>query len=138
MSSGIRVATPPPRPVMVFDGECGFCSHWIRHWQQMTHEKVDYVPARDARIQAQFPEIPREQFDVAVHLIETDGQVYTGAEAVVRAMAHAQAHRWPLRAYQFSPVLATTMELGYRVVANHRGFFSWLTRHLEGLRKSQK
>ena len=113
---------------MVFDGDCGFCVHWIGHWQQMTRDKVDYVQARDPRIQAQFPEIPHTQFDVAVHLIETDGQVYVGAEAVVRAMAHAEDHRWPLWVYQRSPVLARTMELGYRVVANHRGFFSWLTR----------
>ena len=128
MSSGIRVATPPPRPVMVFDGDCGFCKLWIRRWRQMTREEVDYLPAQDPRIQTQFPEIPRAQFDVAVHLIETDGQVYVGAEAVVRAMAHAEDHRWPLWVYQRSPVLARTMELGYRVVANHRGFFSWLTR----------
>ena len=132
MSSDTRVATLPPRPIMVFDGDCGFCKLWIRRWRQMTGEKVDYLPAQDPRIAAQFPEIPRERFSVAVQLIETDGQVYAGAEAVVRAMAHAEAHRWPLRAYQLSPVLATTMELGYRVVANHRGFFSWLTRRLWG------
>jgi predicted DCC family thiol-disulfide oxidoreductase YuxK len=138
MSRDARVTVMPPRPVMVFDGDCAICSHWIHRWQRMTGERADYVPARDARIQAQVPEIPRERLDVAVHLIETDGQVYAGAEAVVRAMAHAQTHRWPLRAYQLSPMLATTMELGYRMVANHRGFFLWLTCHLEGQRKSQK
>jgi predicted DCC family thiol-disulfide oxidoreductase YuxK len=138
MSTGIRVATPPPRPVMVFDGDCGFCALWIRRWRQMTRDQVDYLPSRDARVQTQFPEIPRARFDVAVHLIETDGQVYAAAEAVARAMAHAGDHRWPLRAYELSPVLAKTMELGYRVVANHRGFFSWLTRRLESSSKSWK
>lgn len=132
MSSDIRVATPPPRPLMVFDGDCGFCRHWIRRWRQMTGEEVDYLPAQDPRIGAQFSEIPRQRFAIAVHLIETDGQVYTGAQAVVRAMAHAEGHRWPLRAYQRSPALARMMELGYRVVANHRTFFSWLTRQLWG------
>jgi len=120
---------------MVFDGDCGFCKLWIGRWRQMTSDQVDYVPARDPRIQAQFPEIPRERFDGAVHLIETDGQVYAGAEAVVRAMAHAQEpqnHRWALRAYQVSPAFAGAMELGYRVVANHRIFFSRLTRWLWG------
>jgi predicted DCC family thiol-disulfide oxidoreductase YuxK len=115
---------------MVFDGDCGFCALWIRRWRQMTRDQVDYLPARDAR--TQFPEIPRERFDVAVHLIETDGQVYTAAEAVVRAMAHGGDHRWPLRAYQRSRAIARAMELGYRVVANHRVFFSWLTRRLWG------
>ena len=90
----------------------------------MTGEEVDYLPAQDPRIGAQFSEIPRQRFAIAVHLIETDGQVYAGAQAVVRAMAHAEGHRWPLRAYQRSPALARMMELGYRVVANHRTFFS--------------
>jgi predicted DCC family thiol-disulfide oxidoreductase YuxK len=123
---------------MVFDGDCGFCSRWIGRWQRMTGDKVDYLTARDPRTQVRFPEIPRERFDVAVHLIETDGQVHAGAEAVVRATAHADEHRWPLRVYRSSPVIAGAMELGYRVVANHRGFFFWLTRRLEGLRKSWK
>ena len=132
MSRGTPVATPPPKPVMVFDGDCNFCSLWIRRWQQMTGEAVDYLPARDPRIGAQFPEIPREQFKVAVQLIETDGQVYSGAEAVCRAMAHVKDHRWPLRAYQLSRAIARAMEAGYSVVANHRVFFSRVTRLLWG------
>ena len=58
MNSGIRVATPPPKPLMVFDGDCNFCTLWIRRWQQMTGDSVDYLPAQDPRIAAQFPEIP--------------------------------------------------------------------------------
>ena len=130
MSTGTRVAMPPAKPVMVFDDDCAFCRQWIQRWHRMTGERVDYVPANAPSIQARFPEIPREHFDVAVHLIETDGQVYCGAEAVVRAMAHGEAHRWPIRAYQFSPIFARAMERGYRLVADHRPFFSWLTRKL--------
>jgi predicted DCC family thiol-disulfide oxidoreductase YuxK len=117
---------------MVFDGDCDFCSLWIRRWQQMTGAEVDYLPAQDPRVRTQFPEIPREQFDVSVQLIETDGWVYSGAEAVFRAMAHAPHRRWPLRAYQFSPAVARTAEMAYLVVASHRGFFSLLTRWLWG------
>ena len=43
MKSGIRVATPPPKPLMVFDGDCNFCTLWIRRWQQMTGDAVDYL-----------------------------------------------------------------------------------------------
>jgi len=115
---------------MVFDGKCGFCATWIQRWRRMTRETVEYIPADEPTVQTRFPEIPRERFDLAVHLIETDGQVYAGAEAVVRAMAHGEAHRWPIRAYQFSPIFARAMERGYRLVADHRPFFSWLTRKL--------
>ncbi len=62
MKSDIRVATPPPKPLMVFDGDCNFCTLWIRRWQQMTGDAVDYLPSQDRKFAAQFPEIPREQF----------------------------------------------------------------------------
>jgi predicted DCC family thiol-disulfide oxidoreductase YuxK len=113
---------------MVFDGNCNFCSLWIRRWQQMTGDAVDYLPAQDPRIAAQFPEIPREQFDTAVQLIETDGVVYSGAEAVFRALAKNPKRQWLLRAYEQSPAVSNLTEWAYRLVAGNRKFFSLLTR----------
>jgi len=132
MNSGLRVATPPPKPLMVYDGDCNFCTHWIRRWQQMTGESVDYLRAQDPRVQAQFPEIPREQFDTAVQLIETDGSVYSGAEAVFRALAHNPRRQWPLRIYANSPVFADATEWAYDRVAQNRARFSRLTRWFWG------
>jgi len=128
MRSNFRVATPPPKPLMVFDGDCNFCTLWIRRWQQMTGDRVDYLPAQDPRIAAQFPEIPREQFDTAVQLIESDGAVYSGAEAVFRALAHTPNRQWPLRWCEKSPAFASFTEWAYHVVAENRKFFSLLTR----------
>jgi len=34
MKSDIHIATPPPKPLLVFDGDCNFCTLWIRRWQQ--------------------------------------------------------------------------------------------------------
>ena len=100
MNRGLRVAMPPPKPLMVFDGDCNFCTLWIRRWQQMTGDAVDYLPAQDPRIAEQFPEIPRAQFDTAVQLIEPDGTVHSGAEAVFRTLAHNPKRHWPLHIYQ--------------------------------------
>jgi predicted DCC family thiol-disulfide oxidoreductase YuxK len=132
MQSGIRVATPPPKPLMVFDGDCNFCTLWIRRWRQMTGEAVDYLPAQDPRNAEQFPEIPREEFNTAVQLIATDGHVYSGAEAVFRALAHGSSRQWPLRTYLDSPAFADITEWAYRVVAKNRTFFSLLTRWFWG------
>jgi predicted DCC family thiol-disulfide oxidoreductase YuxK len=132
MQSGVRVITPPPKPLMVFDGDCNFCTLWIRRWQQLTGENVDYLPAQDPHIPARFPEIPREQFDTAVQLIESDGMVYSGAEAVFRTLAHGAHCHWPMRAYKDSPVFADITEWAYRLVATHRAFFSLLTRWFWG------
>ena len=132
MKSDIRVAAPPPRPLLVFDGDCNFCTWWVRRWQQTTGDRVDYLPAQDPRIAAQFPEIPRQQFDAAVQLIETDGSVYSGAEAVFRILAHHPNHQWPLRIYEKSKTFAHLTEWVYRLVSENRTFFSLLTRWFWG------
>ena len=132
MKSDIRVAAPPPRPLLVFDGDCNFCTWWVRRWQQMTGDRVDYLPAQDQRIAAQFPEIPRQQFDAAVQLVETDGSVYSGAEAVFRILAHHPNHQWLLRIYEKSKTFASLTEWVYRLVSENRTFFSLLTRWFWG------
>ena len=121
---------------MIFDGDCSFCSLWIRRWQHATGDDVDYLPFQDSRIAAQFPELPRGRFETAVQLVEPDGAVYGGAEAVFRAIAHKPHEHWLLDWYYHSPAFAHAAEWSYRLVARHRRFFSLLTRlawgqHLE-------
>ena len=69
MKSDIRVAAPPSKPLMVFDGDCNFCTLWIRRWQQLTDDAVEYLPSQDASVTARFPEIPCERFATAVQQI---------------------------------------------------------------------
>src|SRR5438094_5205792 len=123
-----HVAAPPPKPLMLFDGDCNFCKLWIERWRQTTGDRVEYLPFQDARVAEQFPELPREQLTAAVHLIGTDGKVFTGAEAVFRSLAHQPRCQRLLRWYQDSPRFAKCAEAAYRVVAEHRPLFSWLTR----------
>ena len=117
---------------MVFDGDCNFCRVWIRRWQHTTEDRLDYLPFQDASITARFPEIPPEQLETAVHLVESDGTVYTGAEAAFRALAHNPHEQWLLDWYIHSPVFARTGERAYRFIASHRTLFSTITRWLWG------
>jgi predicted DCC family thiol-disulfide oxidoreductase YuxK len=119
-----RLSKPPPKPLMIYDGECGFCVRWIRRWQRRTGVTVDYLPAQDPRIRELFPEIAAEQYQQAVHLLAPDGSVYFGAEAVIRSLAFASRNVWLLRWYERSRTFAQLLEWAYRFVARHRRFFS--------------
>jgi predicted DCC family thiol-disulfide oxidoreductase YuxK len=124
--SQIHVARPPAqRPLMLYDGDCNFCRRWIARWRQLTGEAVDYEPYQQAA--DRFPEIPVNAFQGAVQLILTTGEVYSGAEAVFRALSHAGRRRWVLCAYHHIPGVAPVSESFYRLVARHRGAFSKLT-----------
>src|SRR5437762_2575027 len=92
-----HVQAPPARPLMVFDGECSFCSFWIARWRRTTGDRVEYVPFQSPQVAAQFPELPRERFEKSVQFIEPDGNVYSGAAAVFRSLAVNPRRRWGLR-----------------------------------------
>ncbi|HMC26493.1 MAG TPA: lipase maturation factor family protein [Verrucomicrobiae bacterium] len=126
----MRVSSPPAKPLLVFDGDCNFCRYWIARWQRITGDRIDYLPFQDPAIAERFPEIPRARFEQAVQLIETEGRIYSAAEAVFRSLAYGR--RWPLWAYRHVPGVAPVTELAYRLVASHRTFFSFLTRLLWG------
>ncbi len=126
----VRVHIPPGKPLMIFDGDCQFCSYWIRRWQHATADRVEYLPSQDEKVAEHFPEIPRKSFEESVQLVEPDGAVYSGAEAVFRSLAaNPRRQRW-LRLYQRRPVFARLTEWGYHFIAQHRTFFSKLTKLL--------
>jgi len=111
------------RPLVVYDGECGFCMRWVERLRRWSKGALDFAPFQEAA--ALFPPIPREEFERSVQLVETDGRVFSGAEAVLRALAHcprarARALLW---CYLRLPGFAAVSEAVYRFVARHRGLF---------------
>lgn len=132
MADRIQVNHPPPKPLMVYDGDCNFCKLWIARWRQLTGEAVDYLPSQDRQITARFPEIPPDHFQTAVHLIDHDGNVSSGAEAVFRALAENSRKTWALKFYKASKLFAGFTECAYQFIAGHRATFSLLTRLLWG------
>ena len=127
MRSPIQVANRPAKLLMVFDGDCRFCGLWIRRWRQLTGEAVDYLPSQDPGIAVQFPEIPTEHYQNSVQLIEPGGTIFSGAEAVFRALATNSKLKWPLSFYHYSQLFAAITERAYQFVASHRTIFSFLT-----------
>lgn len=124
------MTSPRSRPLMIFDGDCRFCRRWIEQWQKWTGDRVEYLPYQELKGD-QFPEIPREKFSEAVYLIEVDGRISHGADAVFRSRCYRRSgpkNGWGWRLYQASPLFRKLSEWAYGVVARHRFFFSTLTR----------
>jgi predicted DCC family thiol-disulfide oxidoreductase YuxK len=114
-----HVAHPPPlRPVLLFDGECAFCRRWVDRWRETAGDGLDLEPVQTAA--DRFPEIPPVEFARAVQLIDTDGRVFSAAEAIIRARAMATHHTWLRTAYERLPGFAPAAEAVYRFVARHR------------------
>ena len=126
----LRVSNPPPKPLMIWDGECHFCKRWIERWREITAGKVDYVTYQLAA--QEFPEIPIEHFERAVALIEPNGEVFFAAAAVYRSLAYRNSKRWLVWSYDHVPGFAPISETAYKFVARHRSLGSTVTRLLWG------
>ena len=117
---------PPDRPLVVFDGDCGFCRFWVERWRYRTDDRVEYVPSNAPGIAERLPGLQLDRLARAVHFIEPNGRVSAGAEAVFRLLAFAGS-RIPLTLYTHLPVVAAISDAAYELVANHRGLFTKLT-----------
>ncbi|MEY2504244.1 MAG: hypothetical protein QOG27_524 [Verrucomicrobiota bacterium] len=125
-----RVANPPSKPLVVFDGDCRFCRRWIERWREMTGGAVEYEPYQEAA--TRFPEIPCADFEEALHFIDKDGIVYRGAEAVFRSLGTVRAGRASTWCYEHLPGFAPGTEAAYRFIAGNRQLASFFTRMLWG------
>jgi predicted DCC family thiol-disulfide oxidoreductase YuxK len=118
------------RPVMIWDGDCGFCRRWIIRWKSITGDRVEYVTSQE--IGDRFPQIPKTAYEKSVQFVEADGKAYQGAEAVFRSLATKPGMRWPLALYRRLPGFRPASELAYRAVASNRMSASRATRLLWG------
>ncbi len=128
--SSLRVASPPPKPLLIWDGDCHFCRRWIERWKELTGEDVDYETSQ--QIGGSLPEIPREQSERSVILIETDGAVFFGAQAVFRSLRRRFSKRWLSWSYDHIPGFAAISEGFYKIIAANRRLASAITRLLWG------
>ncbi len=128
--SRLRVSNPPPKPLMIWDGDCHFCKRWIERWREITAGNVDYATYQEAA--ARFPEIPVEQFKRAVAFIEPDGEAFFAAEAVYRSLRYRSSRKWLAWSYDRVPGFAAISETAYKFIAHNRSPGSTVTRLLWG------
>lgn len=117
-------------PVLVFDGDCGFCRQTVARLKAVTGERIEYLPFQDAG--ERFAAIPAELFTRSVHLVEPNGRVTRAAEAVFRTLAIGGNRRGMLWCYRHVPLFAPFSEFGYRAVARLRPVFSSIANIFHG------
>lgn len=113
------------KPLLIYDGRCGFCKIWIEYWKKLTGERVQYAASQE--VGEQFPQIPKRAFSESVQLVRTDGSIASGARAVFEAVGLEKT-------YERSRIFAWLCERAYRIIARHRDFFYWVTRLTFGTR----
>ncbi|TXS94228.1 DUF393 domain-containing protein [Parahaliea maris] len=111
--------TPAPdRPLLIYDGDCGFCRYCVDYARAVTGERVQYQPFQD--VGSRFPEIGEQRFREAIYLVEDNGRMSRGAGAAFRTLELGGYLGLWARLYRALPLFAVISEWCYRRVANHR------------------
>ena len=134
---------PDPKPVLVWDGRCGFCKIWVDYWKQLTGDRIEYRTSQDYRqdyqaaraapsshegeLEDELPHIDSAAFAKSVQLVRPDGTVADGARAVFESLGM-------LATYESSRVFAWIAEGTYRFIARRRELFYQVTRFSFGTR----
>ena len=113
--------TAGPKPLLIYDGDCGFCGYWARYWQKLTGDSVCYRPYQD--VAAQYPAISPAEFQRAVQYIAPDGRTASAAEASFLTLSHARGKGVWLALYRRLPGFAAISERAYTFIAAHRSAF---------------
>src|SRR5271155_3066570 len=96
------------KPLLIFDGNCGFCRIWIQYWVQLTGTRVEYAASQD--VAANYPQIPADSYSQSVQLMMSSGEAMSGARAVFTTLTYAPGMKWLLWAYQHVPGFAPLAE----------------------------
>lgn len=103
-------------PVLIFDGDCGYCRKWISRWRKW-NAQTQYISYQDYSKTHTAPAL--EDLRKAVHLIEGD-QTYRAAHAVFRLLRLHPAGRCLYGLYESIPPFRWISESVYRGVARIR------------------
>ena len=132
-TSSIGAGETPPartRPLLIYDGDCGFCVYSVRYWQKLTGDRVEYRPYQD--VAAQFPDITKGEFQRAIQFIAPDGHRASAAEASFLTLSHARGRGIGLWLYRYLPGFAPVSEYVYAFIAAHRPAFHSISKLLWG------
>ncbi|MCI0686056.1 MAG: DUF393 domain-containing protein [Sporichthyaceae bacterium] len=105
------------RPVLVYDGDCGFCTRSVR--------LVERMPTRCEIVAWQFADLDalgatRERAEYEVLWVATDGRVYGGADAVAMLLRDCGGPYVLLGVLIRLPLLRSVARWLYRLVADNR------------------
>jgi predicted DCC family thiol-disulfide oxidoreductase YuxK len=120
----------PSKPLLLWDGDCGFCRYWIIKLKKQLPGKVATQPYQE--VVMDIPDVPEWAFREALRLVETDGRIYNGPEAIYKALTYNAKWTFLFRKYRFSHFFNYMSDHIYDFIAKHRNSMFALSKLLFG------
>ena len=115
-----RSTRAPGRHVVLFDGECPFCTKNAARLEQFARSgAIEKLSFHDEGVLARFPGITREACMRAMHFVTRDGHVHVGAAAIAQALRTRPFIGAPALIY-YVPGIRSLADMLYDIVAENR------------------
>ena len=123
MSESNAIPNSHSRGVILYDGQCGFCSRWVRFWASTLERRGFAIALLDEHWVTQKINMSREELLFDIRLLTADGQLVSGANVylfVTRQIWWA----WPFYALFSLPGFNWLIHFGYLWFARNRHHIS--------------
>lgn len=118
-----RKTTNPPeegRPIVLYDGRCRFCTTGAERLRRSARGAIDTLDFQQPGVLEKFPGITHEECMRAFQLVDRQGRVYAGAEAIVRSLRFGRPVLGHLAHAYYLPGLRWILDRLYDGVARNR------------------
>ncbi len=113
--------------VVLYDGQCGFCSRVVKRWEKALARNGLEVASLDEAWVAQKIKRPHRELISDIRLLKATGELVSGAD-VYLYVARRIWWTWPFYAVFSMPGFKQIMRAGYGWFARHRYAFSSVCR----------
>lgn len=108
------------KPIMFYDGSCPLCRREVAHYRRLDkHNRVLWLDISEPEAPLADYGLTRDRAMQELHVLGSDGQMYTGAAAFAKIWESLPYFRWLARVTKFPGVLKA-LEIAYRPFARWR------------------
>ena len=116
----ITTTTHPTHDTVLFDGQCRFCRGQVALLRRLDlGRQLQFLSLHDPRVAEDFPEIPPEQLQQQMFVVDRRGWARGGAVAV-RYLSRRLPLLWPLALLLHIPGSLPLWQAAYAFVAKRR------------------
>ena len=105
--------------IVLYDGQCGFCSRWVQVWEQTLRQHGFDLVSLDEPWVAERITMPHEELLADIRLLTQDGQLISGANVYLEVIRHIW-WAWPFYAIFSLPGFNWLIHIAYRWFARNR------------------
>lgn len=111
-----------PKPILIYDGDCGFCRKWMRWFQAHDPQKqMDYMARQSPEREARYPQLNDAKYQGALQLILPTGEIRSGEMATATALQFISGTHWHLLGkFVTLPGIRQCAHIGYKLIAKNR------------------